>query len=67
LPDYLRVQDIVDVLGVNEETVRTWIRQKKLPAIRIGRDYFIDPADFKKFLDERRTIKRKDEDAGSDG
>ena len=52
---YLRVQDIVEQLGVNEETVRTWIRQKKLPAIKIGRDYFIDPDDFQKFLNERRT------------
>jgi excisionase family DNA binding protein len=63
MPDYLRVQDIVEMLGVNEETVRTWIRQKKLPAIRIGRDYFIDPKDWQEFLDRRRTD-RKDEDKG---
>lgn len=55
MPKKLRVQDIVNDLGVNEETVRTWIRQKKLPAIRIGRDYFIEPADYQKFLAERRT------------
>jgi excisionase family DNA binding protein len=57
----LRVQDIVDRMKVNEETVRTWIRQKKLPAIRIGRDYFIEPQDFQEFLRKHRTD-RRDED-----
>ena len=61
MPDYLRVQDIVDQLGVSEETVRIWIRTKRLPAIRIGRDYFIDPADFQEFLKKHRTD-RKDGD-----
>jgi len=56
----LRVQDIVDRMKVNEETVRTWIRQKKLPAIRGGRDYFIEPQDFAEFLRKHRTD-REDE------
>src|SRR5438034_2698385 len=60
LPDYLRVQDIVDRMKVSEETVRIWIRQKKLPAIRIGRDYFIDPADFQEFLKRHRTDRQDD-------
>jgi len=63
MPDYLRVQDIVERMHVSEETVRIWIRQKKLPAIRIGRDYFIDPADFEEFLKRHRTD-RKDGDKG---
>src|SRR5256885_12274648 len=61
MPDYLRVQDIVDRMGVSEETVRIWIRKKQLPAIRIGRDYFIDPNDFEEFLKRHRTD-RKDDD-----
>lgn len=39
-------------MPVTEETVRNWIRQKKLRATRIGRDYFIDPDDFQEFLDK---------------
>jgi excisionase family DNA binding protein len=58
MPDYLRVQDIVKSMGVSEETVRSWIRRKQLPAIRIGRDYFIDPKDWQEFLDSRRTTER---------
>jgi excisionase family DNA binding protein len=62
LPDYLRVRDIVEQLGVSEETVRIWIRTKKLPAIRIGRDYLIDPDDFKQFLKKHRTDQKPDSD-----
>ena len=61
MPDYLRVQDIVQTMGVSEETVRSWIRRKLLPAIRIGRDYFIEPKDFQEFLNKRRTIQKDDE------
>ena len=62
MPDYLRVQDIVEKMNVSEETVRSWIRRKLLPAIRIGRDYFIEPKDFQEFLDKRRTIQRDSEE-----
>jgi excisionase family DNA binding protein len=61
LPDYLRVQDIVERMGVSEETVRIWIRTKRLPAIRIGRDYFIDPVDFEEFLKKHRTDRQDEE------
>jgi len=49
---FLRVADILEVLPVSEETVRNWIRQGKLKARKIGRDYFIDPDDFQAFLDK---------------
>ena len=65
MPDYLRVQDIVKSMGVSEETVRSWIRRKLLPAIRIGRDYFIDPKDFQEFLDKRRTVQREGDESKS--
>jgi excisionase family DNA binding protein len=61
MPDYLRVQDIVERMKVSEETVRIWIRQKKLPAIRIGRDYFIDPVDFQEFLKRHRTDRQNND------
>jgi len=61
MPDYLRVQDIVEQMHVSEETVRIWIRQKKLAAIRIGRDYFIDPVDFQDFLKRHRTDRQEED------
>jgi len=47
-------------MRVSEETVRIWIRQKKLPTIRMGRDYFIDPEDFREFLKKHRTDRQSD-------
>jgi excisionase family DNA binding protein len=38
-PVYLTTEDIADRYGVNEDTARRWIRQKRLPAIRIGGAY----------------------------
>jgi len=54
---WLYIKDICDDLKVHEETVRTWIRQGKLAAYKIGRDYRIKPEDYEKFLEERRTTK----------
>jgi len=65
MPDYLRVQDIVERMNVSEETVRIWIRKKQLPAIRIGRDYFIDPNDFQEFLNKHRTDRQDTPNGGS--
>ena len=38
-PTYLTTEDIAERYGVNEDTARRWIRQKRLPAIRIGGAY----------------------------
>lgn len=38
-PVYLTTEDIAVRYGVNEDTARRWIRQKRLPAIRIGGAY----------------------------
>ena len=48
-------------LDVPEDTVREWIRQKKLPAYRVGREYRIKKEDYEKFLRESRTIQEDDE------
>ena len=53
---WLYVEDIAIELEVNVETVRLWIRQKKLAAYRVGRDYRIRPEDYRRFLEERRTM-----------
>jgi excisionase family DNA binding protein len=43
-------------------TVWDWIRTKKLPAIRIGKEYRISEDDLKAFEDERRTTRRDEEE-----
>ena len=58
---WLSVEDIANDLGVKIDTVRGWIREKKLPAYKIGRDYKIKPEDYIKFLEDRRTTKDTEE------
>ncbi len=52
---YLTVEDIANELGVSIDTVRNWIKQKKLAAFKVGRDYRISQEQFAKFMEERRT------------
>ena len=41
--------------GVRTFTVWGWIRNKKLPAIKIGKEYRIDESDLMEFERSRRT------------
>ncbi len=36
---FMTVEDIARDLSVAEDTVRGWIREKKLPAYRVGEEY----------------------------
>lgn len=53
---FLTVEDISRDLSVAEDTVRSWIREKKLPAYRVGKEYRIKIVDYERFLEQRRTI-----------
>jgi excisionase family DNA binding protein len=59
---WLSVEDIANDLNVKIDTVRSWIREKKLTAYRVGRDYRIKRADYEKFLQERKTRNEEEED-----
>ena len=59
MTQWLSVEDIAKELNVSIDTVRNWIKQKKLTAYRVGRDYRIKREDYDKFLQERKT--RNDE------
>ncbi len=59
-PRFLSVKDIAKELGVSEDLVITWIRDKILPAYKVTKkEYRIMREDYEKFLAERRT--RKDD------
>ena len=53
---FLTVEDIARDLSIAEDTVRVWIREKKLPAYRVGKEYRIKIVDYERFLEQRRTI-----------
>jgi excisionase family DNA binding protein len=53
--EWLTLQQIADELQLHIETVRDWVRTKRLAAYKVGRDYRVKRADLNKFLEERRT------------
>ncbi len=54
--DWLSVEEVADKLKVTQETVRRWIRAKKLPVLNLGgprAGYRIRRSDLERFLNER--------------
>jgi excisionase family DNA binding protein len=48
--ELMTVAEIAAVLKLNQQTIRNWIDQGRLPAIRIGRRVRIKRSDFKALL-----------------
>ena len=49
---YLTVAEVAEKLKLNQQTVRNWIDQGSLPALRVGRRVRIKRSDFERILDE---------------
>ena len=49
---YLTVAEVAETLKLNQQTVRNWIDQGTLPALRVGRRVRIKKSDFERVLDE---------------
>lgn len=45
--------EVAEICKVQPETVRQWIKDKKLPASKPGREYLIDEEDLRAFLKEK--------------
>lgn len=50
--------EIAERYSVELITVWDWIRKRKLPAIKIGREYRVSENDLKEFEEKRRTVQR---------
>lgn len=48
----MTVHETAEKLRVKESTVRSWIREKKLRAIKFGREWRITVVDLESFLNE---------------
>lgn len=53
----LTVEQIAEIENVNRETVRRWLQRnevvygrRKLNGTKIGRDWFVDPAELERFV-----------------
>jgi len=49
---FLTVAEVAETLKLNQQTIRNWIDQGSLPAIRIGRRVRIKRSDFERLLEE---------------
>lgn len=54
--DLYTTEEVGEMLKMKATTIRALIRDKKLPAIKIGTEYRITAEDLQKFLDDNRTI-----------
>jgi excisionase family DNA binding protein len=59
--DWYTVEEVATLLNVCEGTVRRWIREEELPALRLGRKAGsrIAAVDLDAFIEKRMTGKRK--------
>ncbi len=48
---YLTVAEVAETLKLNQQTVRNWIDQGTLPALRVGRRVRIKRSDFERILE----------------
>lgn len=55
--EWMSVEDIYERLNkkIPLDTIRSWIRNKKLAAYKPGKTYLVRREDFEKFIKESRT------------
>jgi excisionase family DNA binding protein len=58
--DLIELDEVAEILHVTVGTVREYIKDKQLPAYKVGRSYLVDRADVYKFLRDRRTDRQDD-------
>jgi excisionase family DNA binding protein len=52
---FLTVAEVAEMLKLNQQTVRNWIDQGSLPALRVGRRVRIKRSDFERVLAQAYT------------
>lgn len=52
---FLTVAEVAETLKLNQQTVRNWIDQGSLPAVRVGRRVRIKRSDFDRLLEQGYT------------
>jgi excisionase family DNA binding protein len=57
---HVKVDEVAARLGVTRATVYTWVRNKELPAFKLGRTLLISLADLEQII-ENRTTRKGDE------
>lgn len=64
---FLTVAEVAEVLKLNQQTVRNWIDQGSLPALRVGRRVRIKRSDFERLLESSYSSARASPDKTAAG
>ena len=59
---FLTVAEVAETLKLNQQTVRNWIDQGFLPALRVGRRVRIKRSDFERLLEQGYTGREATDD-----
>jgi len=52
---FLTTHEVAELLKVREQTVRTWIHQEELRAVKLGREFRVAVKDLEAFVNEHAT------------
>ncbi|HWE13336.1 MAG TPA: helix-turn-helix domain-containing protein [Solirubrobacteraceae bacterium] len=63
--EFLTVAEVAETLKLNQQTVRNWIDQGSLPALRVGRRVRIKRSDFERILEQSYSGRRAAPASGS--
>lgn len=56
--EFLTVADVASLLKLNQQTVRNWIEQGRLPALRVGRRVRVRRSDLEVMVEQGSTSTR---------
>jgi excisionase family DNA binding protein len=55
IEEFLTVAEVAELLKLNQQTIRNWIDQGSLPALRVGRRVRIKRSDLERMLEDGYT------------
>lgn len=55
---FMTIKEVADLLKVSSATVRSWIKNEELRAVKLEREFRIAKVDLQHFLDSRVTINK---------
>jgi len=54
--NYYTIEEVAEMLKVNPESVRRWVRSKQLPAIKLGGKYIrVEAGDLDRFISKSKA------------
>lgn len=53
---FMTIQEVADLLKVSSATVRSWIKNEELRAVKLEREFRIAKVDLQSFIESRVTI-----------